>query len=252
MKLRDKVAIVTGASRGIGRAAAIELAKHGADVTLSYAVHREEAEDAAREIERLGRRALLFQGDVVDRASDQRMVAETVRAFGRLDILVANAAYSVRKPFLELEVEDVERTWAVSLWGVFHCCQLAARQMVAQGGGGNLVVVSSVHSFRPYPTATAYNGAKAAINQMALTWAGELIGHGIRVNVLEPGWTDTPGERQFSTEEELRKGGEKVPIGRLARPEEMAKGILFLVSEEDSSYMTGGCLRIDGGFTLVY
>jgi glucose 1-dehydrogenase len=252
MKLKDKVAIVTGASRGIGRAAALELARHGADVTLSFAVHRGEAEEAAREIERLGRRALLVQGDVADRTSDERMIEETVRAFGRLDILVANAAFSIRKPFLELEVEDVERTWAVSLWGVFHCCQLAARQMVRQGGGGNLVVVSSVHSFRPYPTATAYNAAKAAVNQMALTWAGELIRYGIRVNVLEPGWTDTPGERQFSTEEELRRGGAKVPIGRLARPEEMAKGILFLVSEEDSSYMTGGCLRIDGGFTLVY
>ena len=79
-----------------------------------------------------------------------------------------------------------------------------------------------------------------------------MIGHGIRANVLEPEWTDTPGERQFSTEEELRKGGEKVPIGRLAQPEEMAQGILFLVSNEDSSYMTCGCLRIDGGFTLVY
>jgi glucose 1-dehydrogenase len=87
---------------------------------------------------------------------------------------------------------------------------------------------------------------------MALTWAGELIRYGIRVNVLEPGWTDTPGERRFNTEEQIRSGGDKAPIGRLARPEEMAKGVLFLVSDEDSSYMTGGCLRMDGGFTLVH
>jgi glucose 1-dehydrogenase len=252
VKLKDKTAIVTGASRGIGRATAIELARHGANVTVNYAVHRDEAEQVACEIEQLGRRALAFQGDVADRKRDAEMVAETVRAFGRLDILVSNAAFSIRKPFLELEVEDVERTWAVSQWDVFHCCQLAARQMVKQGAGGNIVVVSSVHSFRPYPTSTAYNAAKAAINQMALTWAGELIQYGIRVNILEPGWTDTPGERQFNTDEQIRAGGAKVPIGRLARPEEMAKGVLFLVSDEDSSYMTGACLRMDGGFTLVH
>jgi glucose 1-dehydrogenase len=252
MKLTDKVAIVTGASRGIGRATAIELAKQGANVTVSFAVHREEAEEVAREIERLGRRALVFQGDVADRKRDEEMIAETVREFGRLDILVSNAVSSVRKPLLELEVADVERTWAVSLWGVFHCCQLAARQMVKQGAGGNIVVVSSVHSFRPFPNDTAYNGAKAAVNQMALTWAAELMQYRIRVNILEPGWTDTPGERRFYSEEDLRKGGELVPIGRLARPEEMAKGVLFLVSDEDSSYMTGGCLRMDGGYTLIH
>jgi glucose 1-dehydrogenase len=252
MKLKNKIAIVTGASRGIGRATAIELARQGADVTVSFAKHREEAEEVAREIERLGRRALVFQGDVADRSRDEEMVAQTVRALGRLDILVSNAVYSIRKPFLETEPEEVERTWAVSLWGVFHCCQLAARQMVKQGGGGNIVVVSSVHSFRPYPNHTAYNGAKAAINQMARTWAAELVQHRIRVNIFEPGWTDTPGERQFYTEEQLREAGKSVPIGRLARPEEMAKGVLFLVSDEDSAYMTGGCLRVDGGYTLVY
>jgi glucose 1-dehydrogenase len=251
MKLKDKVAIVTGASRGIGRAVAIELARHGADVTVNYAAHREEAEDTAREVEELGRRALVFQGDVSDRARDERMIQETVERFGRLDILVNNAASSVRKPLLELEPRDVERTWAVSLWGVFHCSQLAARQMVRQGSGGNIVVVSSVHAFRPYPNSTAYNAAKAAVNQMAYTWALELAQYGIRVNVLEPGWTDTPGERIHNTEEQLQAGGAKVPVGRLARSEEMAKGVLFLVSE-DSSYMTGGCLRIDGGFALAH
>lgn len=252
MKLKDKVAIVTGASRGIGRATAIELARNGADVTVNYAAHGEEAVEVARQIERLGRRALVFQGDVADRASSERMVEETVRAFGHLDVMVNNAAYSVRKPLVELDVADVERTWAVSLWGVFHCSQLAARQMVKQGSGGSIVVVSSVHASRPFPNDTAYSAAKAAVNQMARTWAVELVQYGIRVNVLEPGWTDTPGERRFYSEEQLREGGKDVPLGRLARPEEMAKAVLFLVSEEDSSYMTGACLRVDGGFTLVH
>lgn len=251
MKLCDRVAIVTGASRGIGRATALELARNGADVAVNFAKHGDEALDVVREIERLGRRAIAFQADVGDRRQVEGMFEEAIRAFGRLDILVNNAAFSIRKPLLELEVEDVERTWAVSLWGVFHCSQLAARRMVEQGGG-NIVVISSVHASRPYLNASAYNAAKAAINHMARTWAAELSQHRIRVNIIEPGWTDTPGERRFNTEEEIQAGGSKVPIGRLARPEEIARGVLFLVSEEDSSYITGSCLRIDGGFALAH
>lgn len=252
MKLKDKVAIVTGASRGIGRAVAIELAAQGADVAVNYARHGGEAEEVAEAIRRLGRRAILCQADVGDRAQDERMLQDTLKAFGRVDIMVSNAAYSIRKPFLELTPEDVEKTWSVSLWGVFHTCQLAARQMVKQGAGGNIVVVSSVHAGRPYPNSTSYNAAKAAVNQMAFTWAGELIQYGIRVNVVEPGWTDTPGERNYNTEEQLREGGKLVPIGRLARSEEVAKGVAFLVSDVDASYIVGSCLRIDGGFVLVH
>jgi len=251
MKLKDKVASVTGASLGIGRAVAVELAAQGADVAVNYVRHAGEAEKAVEEIRALGRRAIACQADVGDRAQDERMLEETLKAFGRVDILVSNAAYSIRKPFLELTPEDVEKTWSVSLWGVFHTCQLAAKQMVKQGTGGNIVLVSSVHAERPYPRSTSYNAAKAAVNQMAFTWANELIPYGIRVNVVEPGWTDTPGERNYNTEEQLREGGKLVPIGRLARAEEVAKGVAFLVSE-DASYIVGSCLRIDGGFVLVH
>jgi len=251
MKLKDKVAIVTGASLGIGRAVAVELAAQGADVAVNYVRHAGEAEKAVEEIRALGRRAIACQADVGDRAQDERMLEETLKAFGRVDILVSNAAYSIRKPFLELTPEDVEKTWSVSLWGVFHTCQLAAKQMVKQGTGGNIVLVSSVHAERPYPRSTSYNAAKAAVNQMAFTWANELIPYGIRVNVVEPGWTDTPGERNYNTEEHLRAGGKLGPIGRLARAEEVAKGVAFLVSE-DASYIVGSCLRIDGGFVLVH
>lgn len=252
MKLKDKVAIVTGASRGIGSAIAIEMASEGADITVNYSRHTDEARRVAGRIEGLGRGALLVQADVSDRRQDERMIEETAREFGHVDIMVSNAAFSIRKPFLELEPEDVAKTWAVSLWGVFHCCQLAARQMVRQGTGGNIVVVSSVHSFRPYLNASAYNGAKAAINQMARTWAAELVHHGIRVNIVEPGWTDTPGERIYHTEEQLTRGAATVPVGRLAQPEEIAKGVVFLASDQTASYITGSCLRIDGGFALAH
>ncbi len=252
MKLKDKVAIVTGASRGIGRAIAIDLARNGARVVVNYNSHPGEAEEVQREIESQGGCAHIVQASVADRAQCVRMVEDAVQRFGRLDILVNNAAFSIRKPFLETEPEDLEKTWGVSLWGAFHCCQLAAREMVREQHGGSLIVISSIHAARPYPNATSYNAAKAAINHMALTWALELSRYGIRVNVIEPGWTDTPGERNFNTEEQLRDGGKLVPIGRLARPEEIAKGVTFLASEEDASYITGSSLRIDGGFYLAH
>ncbi len=247
-KLAGKTALITGASRGIGRAIAVEYAREGADVVINYARHREEAEQAADEVRAAGRRALIAQADMGDRAAVEALFAAGLAEFGRLDIAVANAAYSVRKPLLDLTVEDVERTWAVSLWGVFHTCQLAARHMASTSGGA-IVAVSSVHSFRPYPAASAYNGAKAAINHMAATWAVELAGQGIRVNVLEPGWTDTPGERVFYSESELREQGTHLLLGRLARAEEVARAAVFLASE-DSSYVTGSVLRVDGGYSL--
>ncbi len=249
--LAGRTALVTGAARGIGRATALELARHGANVVLDEFVHLEEAQQVAAEVEAMGRQALVWKADVADRAAMERLFAAATERFGQLDIVVANAARNVRKPLLDLTVEDVAATWGVSLWGVFHACQLGARQMVKQGGGGAMVIVSSVHSFRPYAGASAYNGAKAAINQMAATWALELSPHRIRVNVLEPGWTDTPGERAYFTERQLAEGAGQVPLGRLAQPAEMAKAAVFLASDA-ASYITGSVLRADGGYSLLH
>lgn len=248
--LTGKVALVTGAARGIGRAVALDLACHGADIVINDWSNEEDATELAAVIQKTGRRAHVCIADVGDRLQVAQMFEEALRIFGRLDILVNNAAYSVRKPFLDLSADEVERTWAVSLWGVFHCSQLAARHMAAQGGGA-IAIVSSVHSFRPYPNASAYNGAKAAINQMAASWALELAPQRIRVNIVEPGWIDTPGERAHNSEESLASGGLRLPLGRLGLPEEVAKAITFLVSE-DASYITGTAIRVDGGFSLKY
>ena len=249
MKLEGKVALVTGASRGIGRACAIEMAREGADVAINYRTHADEAEAVADLVRGLGRRALAIQGDVAERARCHDLVEQTVAQLGRLDVLVANAAHSIRKPFIELEEKDMADALAVTLWGVFHCCQFAARHMVARRAGGNIVVISSPHAWFPLKNCVPYNTAKAGVNQMALTIANELAKHRIRVNIVEPGWTDTPGERQYSTEEELEEGGRALPLGRLARSEEIARGVVFLASE-DASYVTAANLRIDGGFAL--
>lgn len=249
MKLENKVAIVTGGARGIGKATAVELAIHGAQVVIYDIASEESGRQLTREIEQSGQRALFIQGDVADREQDQRLIDTTVKTFGSVDILVNNAARSVRKPLLHLEPTDVEATWKVSLWGVFHCSQLAARQMVRQGKGGSIVSISSVHASRPYTHSSPYNGAKAAINHMSATWAAELAPERIRVNVIEPGWIDTPGERIHFTEEQIRERAQTLPMKRLGRAEEIAKAVLFLVSD-DASYVTGSCLRVDGGFAL--
>lgn len=247
-KLAGKTALVTGASRGIGRAIAVEFAREGANLVVNYAGHSDEAASAVTEIEGLGRKAIAHRADVGSRSEVESLFHSAMAAFNRVDIVVSNAAFSIRKPLLDLTMEDVERTWAVSLWGVFHTCQQAARHMAANGGG-NIIVVSSVHSFRPYPGASAYNGAKAAVNQMAATWAVELASKGIRVNVLEPGWTDTPGERTFYSEADLSAAGAELLLGRLAAVEEVARAAVFLASNE-SSYVLGSVLRVDGGYSL--
>lgn len=125
----------------------------------------------------------------------------------------------------------------MSLWGVFHCCQFVARQLVRQGRGGSLVVISSVLGMLPMRNSLPYNTAKAGINHMARTMANELARYRIRVNVVEPGWTDTPGERAFATEEEIQEGGKRLPLGRMGTIEDIGRGVAFLVSD-DASYIT--------------
>jgi glucose 1-dehydrogenase len=249
MKLAGKVALITGAGRGIGRGIALELAQAGADIAFCDLRACEGNGSTLEAVQRAGRRALFFQADVADRAAMANAVEEAAGRLGSVDILVNNAACNVRKPLLELEPEDVKRTWDVIQWGTFHCSQFAARQMVKQGRGGSIVMISSVHAYRPFPLSTAYNGAKAAVNQMAYTWAVELAPHKIRVNVVEPGWIDTPGERGHFGDAFVQGEGKKLLLGRIGEPEDIARAVLYLVSD-DASYGTGTCLRVDGGIIL--
>jgi glucose 1-dehydrogenase len=250
MILRDKVAFVSGASRGIGRAIAEALAQAGADVAINFHSHADEAEQVAEAVRKAGRRALLCPGDVADYAAIEAMFGRIANELGHLDFAISNAAYSDRGPFHEADLEKFYRTVDVTMFGAFHVFRAAARQMIERGGGGVIIGISSPHAFMPVPGSMAYNMSKAALDQMAKTAAVELSEHRIRVNIVHPGWTDTPGERAFSSDAELAKAGAALPLGRLARPEEIARAVVFL-SDPASEYITGSSLAVDGGFSFA-
>ena len=143
----------------------------------------------------------------------------------------------------------MERTFDVTLWGTFHAAQAGARQLAKQGQGGAILFITSVLATMPIPTSLPYNTVKAGLNHMARTMANELLNHRIRVNAIEPGWIDTPGERQFTTDEEIAEAGPNLPWGRLGQPEDIGRAATFLCSDA-ADYITGTVLRVDGGFSL--
>ncbi len=249
--LSKSVAVGTGASLGIGRAAAIALGKAGAAVVVNYHSHDEQAEEVVQLIQDAGARAIKYQADVADLNAVEAMVERAVGEFGSLDIAIANAAFSERESFVDADLDRFRRTVDVTMWGTFNLLRSASRQMISQGTGGSIVLVSSPHAFVPVPKSMAYNISKASVEHMSRTAAIELAEHRIRVNTLQPGWTDTPGERKFASDETLEAAGEMIPLGRLGTSEEMADAILFMCNPQNS-YMTGSSLLLDGGITLPW
>lgn len=243
--------LITGASRGIGRGCALELAAEGANVAINYRSHEQEAQDVAAAVEAAGGQALLLQADVSDQTAVEDMVHKTVDAFGRLDMFVSNAAYSDRELMVDAEMDGFRRTIDVSMWGAFYGVRAAAQQMIRQQAPGAIAIVSSPHAVMAIPTSMAYNMAKAAIDHMGRTAAIELARHRIRVNMIHPGWIDTPGERKFFTEAQIEEGAAKLPYGRMGRIDEIGKAVAYVLSE-DADYMTGGTLTIDGGVSLPW
>ncbi len=243
--------LVTGASRGIGRGIAIEMARAGAEVVINYRSHPEEADEVVARCQELGATAHPVQADLGDQAAVEELVDEASERMGGLDVVVSNAAYSDRQLMLEADLDGFKRTIDVTMWGPFHLVRAASKRMAAAGNGGNIIVISSPHAQMAIPGAMAYNMAKAAIDQMARTAAVELAHHRIRVNIIHPGWIDTPGERKFFSEETLEREGKKLPWGRLGRSEEIGRGVVFL-ADPASAYITGSTLTIDGGIQLPW
>lgn len=246
--LEGKVAIVTGAARGIGAACAQGLAAAGATVYVNDILQPEET---IQKIEAAGGVAKPAVADVTDLPAVEALFGEIRQESGQLDILVTNAAYSDRQLFYKADLEGFQKTIDVCMWGPFNFVRLASNWMIAQGTGGSIVCISSPHAFKAIPGAMAYNMAKAAVDQMARTAACELSEHRIRVNIVHPGWTNTPGERKFFHESELQEKGSELPWGRLAEPEDIGRGVTFLC-DPASDYITGSTISIDGGALLPH
>jgi glucose 1-dehydrogenase len=247
MDLAGKQALVTGAGRGIGRGCAIELARAGADVVINDRPDSPDLESTRRVIAELRGDCTAIGADVFSREGCRQLVEGAIERAGRIDILVSNPACSIRGEFLDYAPEDFERVINGTLVSGFHLGQLVARHMVARGGGGKIVFISSVQAEMPIARSVAYNAAKAGLNHLARTMAVELSSHRINVNAIEPGWIDTPGEHVAFGEEAIQREGSKLPWGRLGAPDEIGKAAAFLASDH-ADYITGSILCVDGGF----
>ena len=247
--LAGRTALITGASKGIGRASARALARAGANVVVNHRDSASEAETRAESIRTLGRRALVVRADVGVSADVGRLVGAAIDAFGGVDVAVHSAYFSRRAPVLELEEADWDRTLDVCLKGAFLLAQHVARNLVRREMSGSIIFISSIQASMNPALSVAYNTAKNGLNGLAFTLANELAPHQIRVNVIEPGWIDTPGERKYASDAEIASAAPSLPWGRLGTPEEIANAVLFLASEL-GSYVSGASLRVDGALWL--
>ncbi|MFZ5746749.1 MAG: SDR family NAD(P)-dependent oxidoreductase [Pseudomonadota bacterium] len=245
--LEGKTMLITGGSSGIGRAAAVGAAQHGANVAINYLHDEAGAAACVAEIEALGRRAIAVRSDVADPASAPAFVQAAVDAFGRVDVFVNNAGICPFHAFLDMPVETFERTMRVNLHGAYFMVQAAANQMVRQGEGGAIVAVSSISALVGGEYQTHYTPTKAGVHSLMQSAAIALGRHGIRCNSVLPGTILTEINKDDLADEAKRKYMEgRVPLGRLGQPEDLAGPIVFLASDM-ARYVTGAALLVDGG-----
>ena len=255
--LGGQVALVTGASSGIGLASALALGAAGAKVAVNYRSQRGEAEDAVRVIENGGGEAFAIQGDVSSEADVESMVARTIERFGTIDILVNNAGIQADAHFVEMSLDDWQKVLDVNLTGAFLCSRAAVREFLRRGlreevskAAGKIINMSSVHQQIPWAGRANYAVSKAGLWMLTRTLAQEFAADRIRVNAIAPGAIKTPiNEASWSTDEGRKELLELIPSGRIGTPEDVARAVTWLASDE-SDYVTGETLFIDGGMTL--
>ena len=245
MRLRGKIALVTGAQQGIGRGIALAFAREGADIAVNYLDDRVEAEKVMREVCAAGQRAVLVRADVARPTDAQTMVAQVLSELGGLDVLVNNAGVYPRVPFLEMRETDWDLVLDVNLKGGFFCAQAAARAMVAAGQRGSIINMAS-QAIRGAVRGVHYSASKGGVVAMTRATALELASHGIRVNAIAPGLTDTAQPRYGNNEDELAAMARAVPLGRMAQPDDIAAVAVFLASD-DARHVTGQTVHVNGG-----
>ena len=247
MLLEGKKVLVTGASAGIGRAAAIGAARHGADVAVNYAGNDAAAAEVVREIEALGRRALAIKGDVAEHATAGAFVSQAADTLGGLDVFVSNAGICPFHAFLDMPPEIFERTMRVNLHGAYYMVQAAANRMVEQGRGGAIVAVSSISALVGGEFQTHYTPTKAGVHSLMQSTAIALGRHGIRCNSVLPGTILTDINKDDLADLDKRERmAARIPLGRLGEPDDLAGSIVFLASDM-ARYVTGAALLVDGG-----
>jgi NAD(P)-dependent dehydrogenase (short-subunit alcohol dehydrogenase family) len=248
------VALVTGAARerGIGRGIVECLAEEGCDVAVNDVAAEEEGLALVEELRRMGRRAILVQADVTDRAAVDAMVARVEAELGALDIVCSNAGVADWRPLLEVGPADFDRVVDVNLSGAFNVISAGARAMIRAGRGGRIVVTSSVHVQMPFPEMSVYGATKSALAGLVETLSIELAPHGITVNHIGPGWVRSyinDASPALQTEEDVATTLTLIPAGRPADPREMGRAVVYLASD-DGAYVSGEFLRVDGGFVV--
>ncbi len=255
--LEGKNVLVTGGTSGIGQAAAVRFAEHGANVAINYlgdpagaAETEAEVHACLEQVRRRGVRDVLVGGDVSVEADVVRLVAETIEQLGGLDVLVNNAGIQVSSPSEELSSEDFDRVLAVNLRGSFLCAREAIRHFLAEGKPGSIVNVSSVHQEIPKPSYLGYSVSKGGMQNLTRTLALEYAGRGIRVNAIGPGATITPINSAWVDDpEKAEQVTSHIPLGRAGTADEMA-GIAAFLASDDAAYVTGQTIFVDGGLTL--
>ncbi len=247
MLLKDKTVIVTGGNSGIGAAIALAAGREGANVVIDYVVHPEAAEELDDEITRAGSEAIGVDADVSKVADLRRLIEVAVAQYGRIDVLVNSAGIETRTSLLDTSEEDYDTVMAVNLKSAFFGSQLAARAFIAQGGGGVIINISSVHEDWPMPGNTPYCVSKGGMRMLTRNAAVELGAHGIRVLNVAPGAVDTPINTSTTADpDKLRALNASIPLGRVARPEEVAETVVFLASDK-AGYVTATTVVVDGG-----
>ena len=247
MSLKGKVAIVTGGNSGIGMAIVLELAKQGANIVIDYVAHPEATEELEKQVCALGDCAIGVKADVSQVGELQNLFATAVKEFGRVDIMVNNAGVETRTNILDTTEAQYEKVMNINLKSAFFGTQLAAQQMIQQGGGGRIINITSVHEDWPMPGNTAYCLSKGGMRMLTRTAGVELAPHNILVVGVGPGAVATPiNQSTMQNPELLRKLNSAIPLGRMARPEEIATLVAFLAGD-GASYISSTTIFADGG-----
>lgn len=252
MRLKDKIALITGSSQGIGRAIAARFAEEGADVVINYNSTAKGAEEALAEVEAAGRRGLIVQADLSKVEDIRRLVNQSIEHFGRLDVLVNNAGLETHAPFWEVTEADYDKVLNVNLKGVFFAAQEMVKHLMATNRRGKIVNISSVHEELPFPNFTAYCASKGGVKMLTRNLAVELGSLGININNIAPGAIETPiNTKLLNDPQKLGALLAQVPLGRLGQTRDVASVAVFLASD-DADYVTGSTYYVDGGLTWHY